>query len=193
MTTSDHQRADLLHREVSALAERTRSPVVHAIRDWVCGLHQHDGNAVAAAAEALQAHMRRWEAARANHDAAVIFASQAEHGRSRTLATAALDVYNTLGAELMHARLRAELRTHGLTVRPRRRPARPSTGWESLTPSERRIADLVASGMSNSEIAAQLFVSRRTVESHLARMYPKLGIRRRTELVAALATGKPPI
>lgn len=56
-----------------------------------------------------------------------------------------------------------------------------------LTPSERRVAELVASGKTNREVAAALFVSDRTVEGHLSHIYGKLGIRSRTELARALA------
>ena len=52
----------------------------------------------------------------------------------------------------------------------------------SSTPTERRIADLVALGRRNREIAGELFVSVATVEAHLTRIYRKLGVRSRTEL-----------
>jgi DNA-binding NarL/FixJ family response regulator len=55
-------------------------------------------------------------------------------------------------------------------------------GWDSLTESERRVADLVARGHSNREIAEQLYMSHRTVGSHLYRIFPKLGLRSRVEL-----------
>ena len=51
-----------------------------------------------------------------------------------------------------------------------------------LTPVEERIAALVAGGRTNKEVAGELFVSVRTVESHLGRIYRKLGLRSRTEL-----------
>jgi DNA-binding NarL/FixJ family response regulator len=51
-----------------------------------------------------------------------------------------------------------------------------------LTPSEQRVADLVASGLSNKEVAAQLFISVYTVEAHLSKVYAKLGVRSRTQL-----------
>ncbi|HEX6208461.1 MAG TPA: helix-turn-helix transcriptional regulator, partial [Actinomycetota bacterium] len=53
-----------------------------------------------------------------------------------------------------------------------------------LTPSEQRVADLVASGMTNKEVAAALFISPKTVDSNLSRIYRKLGVRSRTELAA---------
>ena len=64
---------------------------------------------------------------------------------------------------------------------------RPSTGWESLTPMERDVAALVAKGLSNPDIAAQLFVSRNTVKAHLAHTYAKLGISTRSELAAEVS------
>jgi DNA-binding CsgD family transcriptional regulator len=60
--------------------------------------------------------------------------------------------------------------------------ARPTFGWDSLSESERRVADLVARGHSNKEIAEQLYMSHRTVGSHLYRIFPKLGLRSRVEL-----------
>jgi DNA-binding NarL/FixJ family response regulator len=63
------------------------------------------------------------------------------------------------------------------------RRAAPGGG---LTPTEQRVADLVASGLSNKEVAAQLFVRVYTVEAHLSRVYAKLGIRSRTQLARAL-------
>src|SRR5262249_49114476 len=63
------------------------------------------------------------------------------------------------------------------------RRAAPDDG---LTPSERKVADLVASGLSNKEVAAQLFVSVYTVEAHLKKVYAKLGIRSRTPLAGRI-------
>ena len=75
----------------------------------------------------------------------------------------------------------AELRRAG--ARPRRRALR---GPDALTPSERRTAELAASGLSNHEIAERSFVTVRTVEFHLQNAYRKLGINSRNELTAAL-------
>jgi DNA-binding NarL/FixJ family response regulator len=60
--------------------------------------------------------------------------------------------------------------------------ARSTFGWNSLSESERRVADLVARGHSNKEIGEQLYMSHRTVGSHLYRIFPKLGLRSRVEL-----------
>jgi len=60
--------------------------------------------------------------------------------------------------------------------------ARPTFGWDSLSETERRVAELVAQGHSNKEIAERLYMSHRTVGSHLYRVFPKLGLRSRVEL-----------
>ena len=70
-----------------------------------------------------------------------------------------------------------------MKARPQSHAARPGFGWESLTESERRVADLVAQGFSNKEIGARLYMSHRTVASHLYRIFPKLDVRSRVELV----------
>jgi DNA-binding CsgD family transcriptional regulator len=70
---------------------------------------------------------------------------------------------------------------------PRRRP---DSGWESLTPAERSIAEYAAQGLSNPEIAARLFVTRGTVKTHLAHIYAKLQVANRTELAGLAAERK---
>jgi predicted ATPase/DNA-binding CsgD family transcriptional regulator len=64
---------------------------------------------------------------------------------------------------------------------------RPSTGWESLTPTETQITTLLVDGLTNAEIGKRMFVSPRTVQTHLTRMYAKLGVTSRTELAARAA------
>jgi DNA-binding CsgD family transcriptional regulator len=88
----------------------------------------------------------------------------------------AADVFETLEAALWVKRSRAAL------ARGDNAPRRPLM----LTAAERRIADLVMSGMTSREIAAQLFISPKTVESNLTRIYRKLGIRSRAQLHSVL-------
>ena len=68
-------------------------------------------------------------------------------------------------------------------MRPRREAL---SGVDSLTPSERRVADLAAAGRTNRDVAQELFVTPKTVEVHLSNAYRKLGIRSRRELAGAL-------
>ncbi|MCV6974768.1 helix-turn-helix transcriptional regulator [Mycobacterium bourgelatii] len=60
---------------------------------------------------------------------------------------------------------------------------RPTSGWASLTPTERDVVRLVVDGLANNEIAARLFISRRTVQTHLTHVYTKLGFNSRVQLV----------
>ncbi|MFD0459799.1 helix-turn-helix domain-containing protein [Streptomyces anthocyanicus] len=64
---------------------------------------------------------------------------------------------------------------------------------DALTSQELRIAGLVAEGLSSKEIAAQLFLSPRTVEYHLYKIYPKLGIGSRTDLARLVVLRKAPV
>jgi DNA-binding NarL/FixJ family response regulator len=79
---------------------------------------------------------------------------------------------------------RAETELLATGARPRRIAL---SGLESLTPSERRVAQMAAEGPTNREIAQALFVTPKTVQVHLSSVYRKLGIRSRTQLPDALA------
>ncbi|MDQ3768147.1 MAG: helix-turn-helix transcriptional regulator, partial [Actinomycetota bacterium] len=95
-----------------------------------------------------------------------------------------VDLAARLGAEALAELGREELIATG--ARPRREAL---SGPESLTPSERRVAELAAQGLSNREVAETLWVTRKTVEVHLGNAYGKLGIRSRSQLAGALGQG----
>jgi DNA-binding CsgD family transcriptional regulator len=92
-----------------------------------------------------------------------------------------LDLAQSCGAERLAARAEEELRASG--ARPRRRRV---SGADALTPSEARVARMAAAGMSNREIAQSLFVTPKTVENQLGRVYAKLGASGREALPEAL-------
>jgi DNA-binding NarL/FixJ family response regulator len=87
----------------------------------------------------------------------------------------ALELFDTLGAAVWAERAAAELA---------RISGRRAAG--ALTETERRVAELVADGLSNKEVAARLFVSVRAVEANLSKVYAKLGVRSRTQLAGRL-------
>jgi DNA-binding CsgD family transcriptional regulator len=93
-----------------------------------------------------------------------------------------LQLADGMGAAPLVEAARHELRALGL--RPRRSAV---TGPDSLTPTERRVAELAASTLTNRQVAEALFVTVKTVETHLGRVYQKLGISTRTELKQAIA------
>ena len=96
----------------------------------------------------------------------------------------ALDLAERHGMLLLARRARAELQAAGA------RPRRPAlTGPDALTPTEHRVATLAAAGHSNPDIAQQLYVTRRTVETHLTHAFQKLDITNRDQLAACLAGG----
>ena len=103
---------------------------------------------------------------------------------ARPLLRAALAAFDALGARPWAARATAELAATG----QHRIPRPPATAvLDTLTPQERQIARAVAEGLNNVEAAAALYLSRKTVEAHLTRVYRKLGLRSRTDLARVLA------
>ncbi len=98
----------------------------------------------------------------------------------------ALILFESLGARPWAARTRAELAASGVKEQRFRPLVAGQTSVEQLSPQELQVARIAARGQNNVEIAAALFVSRKTVEAHLTRVYRKLGIRSRTELARIL-------
>jgi DNA-binding CsgD family transcriptional regulator len=95
---------------------------------------------------------------------------------ARSALEQALGIFQTLGAPLWARRARDGLARAGGTTPPS----------SELTPTERRIAELVGKGKKNREVAEALFISVKTVEANLSRIFHKLGVRSRTELTASL-------
>jgi DNA-binding CsgD family transcriptional regulator len=111
----------------------------------------------------------------------LLYGEHLRRGRRRTDARihlrASVEGFERLGAEPWAERARSELRASGETARKRD----PST-LSQLTPQELQVAHLVADGLSNKEVAAQLFLSPRTIDAHLRSVFAKLGITSRTQL-----------
>lgn len=99
--------------------------------------------------------------------------------------TFARDVWSKAGADVRLARVEGWLRELGVRTRGRIDPERPRTGWGAVTDAETKIAALVAEGLIYQDIADRLFLSRRTVESHVSSILRKLGLRNRGELAAS--------
>ena len=92
----------------------------------------------------------------------------------------ALSWLEPLGAELWIARARDELGRVGL---------RQAAASEGLTPAQQRVAEPVVAGMTNKEIADTLFMSVRTVETHLTKVYREFGVKSRAQLIATISAG----
>ncbi len=145
------------------------------------GLVDADAVPLLAAADYYRGAGRPLELAQSLEDAAVLLARAGQREAARVAYAEAIEVYTGLGADWDIRR--ADDRARPLGIRRPRGPAgRARSGWESLTPVEVRIARLVAQGGSNPEIGAQLFLSRRTVQSHVSHVMAKLGVGSRVEV-----------
>jgi DNA-binding CsgD family transcriptional regulator len=139
--------------------------------------------------EAIEAFERgdaRLDRARALADLGALLRRRNRRIEARELLREALDAAHRAGARPLAEYAETELRATG--ARPRRVVLR---GLDSLTASERRIAELAGQGHTNREIAQTLFITARTVEGHLTSVFRKLGVDSRDELPAALVSGAP--
>jgi DNA-binding NarL/FixJ family response regulator len=105
---------------------------------------------------------------------------------ARSRLRVAAEQLDALGALAWAERAREELRASGETVR-----RRPADALDVLTPQERQVAQLAAAGLSNREIGDRLYLSSRTVSTHLYRLFPKLGVTSRHELARLGALAEP--
>jgi DNA-binding CsgD family transcriptional regulator len=134
--------------------------------------------------EALAADLTRWPFQRARIHLAYgqWLRRQRRVAESRAVLREARDTFDALGSAPWSDQARSELRASGERSRRRVPEAR-----DQLTAQELQIAQLAAQGLSNREIGQRLFLSHRTISTHLYRAFPKLGITSRTELRVALA------
>ncbi|MFC6704811.1 ATP-binding protein [Flexivirga alba] len=176
-----HEVVDVL----TALADHN-APVTHlrATALAVRGVAMDDPESLADAATLMGTTVRHLDHARIAELAAI--ARQTHGQQARRLAETALRVYAEVGADHDVTRARSAFRQAGVRVASPPRD-RPRIGWESLTRTEERIARHLAIGETNPEIAESLFVSRRTVESHVSNVLAKLGLRSRTEVAVFVA------
>jgi DNA-binding CsgD family transcriptional regulator len=163
-----------------ALAGRLRRKWVLAETARCRGLVAASSGDVDEAASLLEAAVAKHEAvgdqlgrARALLALGVVRRRARQKRAAREAIEAALAGFDTFGAAGWAEKARAELGR----ISGRRRD-------EGLTPAEQRVAALVAEGKTNREVAAELFLGERTVESHLTQVYSKLGVRSRTELAS---------
>jgi ATP/maltotriose-dependent transcriptional regulator MalT len=134
------------------------------------------------AVDVLRDSYARLEYARAMTELGVSLSRANRQVEARKTLGEAMDLAQRCGATALAQRAREELVAAG--ARPRRLML---SGVDSLTASERKVAQLAAEGLSNPEIAQALFVTRKTVEKHLGNAYTKLNVGSRSELPDALA------
>ncbi len=183
----DHGRAAWLARSTQGLAEgRPGDNDLAAAAAHARGLLDQDSATLDLAASTYSAPLAR---ARASEDAGLAWAARGNQRNAVDRLRQAYALYEQLGISEGMARVRSQLRAAGVRLHHWKRADRPAFGWASLTDTEHRIADLVARGLSNREVAGQMFLSTHTVAFHLRHIYWKLDVTSRVQL-ARLAAGK---
>lgn len=154
----------------------------------VCrGLLADDPEALAAGARLYGEARRPLEAGTAALEAAVLLGCRGRHQEAHRLAVDGMTHLERIGANYDTAKWESRLRACGVRLGRRGPRRRPQTGWDSLTPTEHRVLDLVVAGHSNPEIADRLLISRNTVRAHVSSLLAKLGVASRVELAVAAA------
>jgi DNA-binding CsgD family transcriptional regulator len=191
VAAGERSRAEQVVAAVAEVADRNQVASLTGAARRCQGLAADDPEVLRAAVDAYGRSGRPLELALAAEDAAAAFARRGRPEAAVPLLRRALECHERLGAARGAARVEAALRELGVR-RGRRGPRRrPRLGWESLTRTERQVVDLVVEGLSNPQIGERLFVSPRTVQTHVAHVFTKLGISSRAQLAAEAARRSP--
>ena len=181
LTAGDGELAASTARAARALADaHPQFPTLAAAAAHCDGLAARDPSGLA---QAAAQHPDPWARASAAEDLGVGHGQRGDREQAISHLKDALGGYRQAGADRDQARVRRRLRQLGI----RRRhwstsPARPVTGWDSLTDTEQAVAGLVAEGLNNSQVAARMYISTHTVAHHLRQSFRKLAIASRVEL-----------
>jgi DNA-binding CsgD family transcriptional regulator len=184
LALGEHESAERLAEEELQLAQAFGAPRALGVALRAAGLVAGGDRGASLLREAIDAFERggaRLERARALADLGAMLRRRNRRTEARVLLRAAIDAAHRSGAKRLVEQAETELRATG--ARPRRVVL---TGLDSLTASERRIAELASQGLTNREIAQTLFVTARTVEGHLTSIFRKLQLDSRNELAATL-------
>ena len=196
LAAGDSELAARAARTAQALADAHPGfPALAAAAAHSRGLARRDPGLLA---EAAAQHPDPWARASAAEDLGVLHGRHGDRDQAIHHLKEALGGYRQVGADRDQARIRRRLRKLGI----RRRhwstpPARPVTGWDSLTGTEQAVAGLVAQGLNNNQVAARMYISTHTVAHHLRQAFRKLSITSRYELtrivIEQAADGRAPV
>jgi ATP/maltotriose-dependent transcriptional regulator MalT len=191
--TGDMGTADRLAGHAAALAAGSETPHRQANALYCRGLLEHDTAGLLTAAERYADAGRPLLSAKALEAAATEFLRGEDRDQVRAAFIQAVEIYTSLEAAADISRLQASFRAHGIRRGPTAKHRQARSGWDSLTPTETKVAALVVEGLSNPEIATKLLLSRRTVATHVSHILRKLGVNSRIDIAreAALRTTTP--
>jgi DNA-binding CsgD family transcriptional regulator len=179
----DRETALAAARLAESEAERQPVPYKVAWAEHSRGLAAGELGRVLSAAEYFLRTGRPFYQAQALEDAAAVAADRGELAIAERHLDEAVGVYSRLGAAWNMERADSRLRALGVRSARVAHRGRPASGWEALTPTEVKVAYLVADGRSNPDVAAALFLSRNTVQTHVSHILAKLGARSRAEII----------
>ncbi|MGW1053591.1 ATP-binding protein [Streptomyces sp. NPDC002521] len=184
LETGHPDRARQMHAFLLDRAESAEPGVLDPGLLHCQGLLDSRATALLAAADACDRLHRPWHAARCHEDTAALLARRGHRDEARHELDLAAAGYQGLDAAWDLSRVDAALRALGFRRGVRGPRRRPSRGWDALTTTELKVADLVAEGLSNPHIAERLFISRRTVQTHVSNILAKLDLTSRVEVAA---------
>jgi DNA-binding CsgD family transcriptional regulator len=182
LANGDTETAAAAARAAAQDAEREPIPVKAAAADRCRGLMDGDPAPVLAAAVYYESASRPLERAQSLEDAAVLLARGNDRPGARQASAEAVRIYRVLGARWDIRRSEGRLGSYGVRLAPADLRPQPTQGWVALTPTEVKVARMVSIGLSNPDIAAELFISRNTVQTHVSHILAKLSARSRFEI-----------
>jgi DNA-binding NarL/FixJ family response regulator len=182
VSLGDLRRARRLAEEVAGMLGPQPVPSMRATAALCAALADGDPELMLEAERDYAAAGRPLYQAYAAENAAVLLARTGRPEQARTELATAAALYDGLEARADLARAEERLRREGVRRSGHSTRRRPKSGWEALTETERKIAALVAEGHSNPGIATRMFISRRTVQSHVSSILMKLDLTSRVEL-----------
>jgi DNA-binding CsgD family transcriptional regulator len=171
-------------RTCRAEAEAESTPARATVAALRCdGLYNRDPAPLRAAVQHYRTIGPAAELPSSLEDLAAVLADQGSTALAKSVLDEAIDLYGDLGAKWDIRRAEHRLRSYGVRRGARgSRPRRASHGWPALTQTELKVAASVAEGLSTPAIAQQLFLSRRTVQTHISHILTKLDVRSRVDI-----------
>ena len=187
LAVGDQAAARRVADSIREYASRRTAPALRRSAQHAGALADGDAAQLLAVTDEYQQARRVLFAARACEQAAPLLAAAGQAQRAQAALRQAVAGYESLEADWDLARAYSLLRTLGVHCGKRGPRRRPRSGWEALTETERVVADLVAEGLSNPQIGARMYLSRRTVQDHVSSILTKLDIVSRVELAVLVA------
>lgn len=187
LATGSRGYAEQVTDVLETLAAQVQVPVADAGALLSRGRLSGDPDVLLAAVGAYRKGHRAPARAHAAEVAAAALVRAGREAEARPLVEETLATFEALDAQRDLGRVRSTLRDLGLRRGSRAAHRTVRAGWAALTETERQIVDLVAQGLTNPEVGRRLFISPRTVQSHLGHVFVKVGVSSRVELAARAA------